>query len=55
MTPYWLTYLFVIGFVIVMEFAIARAYKKRFNLRGALILSAAACVGLTLFYAILAI
>ena len=54
MTPVWPTYLFLIGFMFMIEFGVARVYSQPYNLRRALVHSGAVVIGLTLYYLILA-
>lgn len=50
----WMTYVFMIVIVIAIYWAVARVRGDRFDLRRALIQCAFACVGLTVYYLILA-
>lgn len=54
MNQLWVTYLFLIGFLFMIEFGVSRAFRRPFNLRKTLINCAGACIGLTVYYLILA-
>ena len=50
----WLVYVFMIIFLIAIYWAVSKVRGDRFDLRKALIQCAFACVGLTVYYLILA-
>ena len=54
MSQLWVTYLFLIGFLFMIELAVSKVYGRPFALRKTLIQSAAACIGLTIYFLILA-
>ena len=54
MSQLWVTFLFLIGFLFLIEFGVSRAFRRPFNLRKTLINAACACIGLTIYFLILA-
>ncbi|MEM7269677.1 MAG: hypothetical protein AAF401_10530 [Pseudomonadota bacterium] len=54
MIAYWPTYIFLIGFIFVLEFGVSRGFGRPFSLRRTLIQCVAATIGLTIYFAILA-
>ena len=50
----WMTYVLMVIFLFAIQWAVAKVRGEVFNLRDTLILCACACVGLTLYYLILA-
>ena len=53
MSALWPTYLFLIVFVILIEFVLSLVLKRKFSLMKGLSQAGFACVGLTLYFWIL--
>ena len=49
-----MTYVFLVGFMFMIEFGVSRAYRRPYDWRRTIIQSVCAVIGLTLYYAILA-
>jgi len=54
MTALWPVYLFLIGFIFVLEFGVSRGFGRPFSLRRTLIQCVFAVIGLTHYFMILA-
>ena len=50
----WMTYVFMVIFLVAIQWAVSKVRGEVFSLRKTLILCAYACVGLTIYYLVLA-
>lgn len=50
----WMTYVFMVLFIFLLQFIVAKVKGEKFVLMKALSLSGYACIGLTVYYLIMA-